>query len=194
MGEYRSRPHPWYNISVGARRPWPQSVVLFPGFTVPASKKTTSSAMPSNDNPFADDSDALAGQPGQAAPAQWPLLQYFKTLTQKAFTDPMGAPPPFPYQLPNHPALTSAEEAVPYRATPRSYDAARNMSRNLDALVHGQPVSEEDLLTSALGSSPIMAPLRGIGDIFNYIRGTSYPQRPTPSVLTAPASPSSISM
>jgi hypothetical protein len=60
----------------------------------------------------------------------------------------------------------------------------------LDAITNGQPVpmSGSDVFKTALGVSPLMQPLRGIGDIVNYFRGTNYPRQPTtPATIILPA-------
>jgi hypothetical protein len=96
-------------------------------------------------------------------------------------------PPPLP--LPTYAPLTPEQAASPYRAMSRSYDDAGRGVDTLQAYFSGQPVSDEDLATAFMGGSGIMQPLRGIGDIVNYFRGTNYPHQPTPPASTAPAGP-----
>ena len=50
------------------------------------------------------------------------------------------------------------------------------------------PMSGSDVFKTVLGVSPLMQPLRGIGDIVNYFRGTNYPRQPTmPATIVLPA-------
>lgn len=156
--------------------------------------------MASNDNPFAtDDSDAAAAPQQQQAPAPAapdqpsPILQYFKTLLYNSVFDPVAAmkmqPPPV--SLPTYPPLTPEQQAIPYRAVPRSYEDAGRAWQNLNTIASGQPISDDDLVTSFMGANMLMQPLRGIGDIVNYFRGTNYPHEPTPTPPASftPASP-----
>jgi hypothetical protein len=164
--------------------------------------------MPPNANPFATDDSDPASQPvpqpaapqidpssngAQAAPTQpSPLLQYYKTVFSNFIDDPLGIrdlpPPPPPNLTPTYPALTPEQAAIPYRAAARSYDALDRGRKTLQAFFNGQPVSDEDLTAAFMGGSGIMQPLRGIGDIVNYFRGTNYPHRPT-APPNDPASP-----
>jgi hypothetical protein len=150
--------------------------------------------MPSNDNPLAPSDASSSSQPPtagqQAAPAESssPILQYSKTLVQGAIHDPLGPSPPFPW--PVNPSLTPEQEAVPYRAPPRFYEAYTRLRPVLDAITNGQPapMSGSDVFKTVLGVSPLMQPLRGIGDIINYFRGTNYPRQPTtPATIVLPA-------
>jgi hypothetical protein len=150
--------------------------------------------MPSNTDPYAADTGRTAApqqQLSEQAPADQPTYaQFFKSLLYNSVFDPMTAmkmkAPPLPVR--KYPALTPEQQAMPYRSMPRMYDEMNRGLRNIDAIFNGQSVPDDDLVTSALGSSLLLQPLRGIGDAVNYFRGTNYPHQPT-APTASPAAP-----